>query len=59
MVWSCFPWFRLGPLVPVKGNHNAAADNDILDNFVVPTLWQQFREGPFLFKHDNARSKQK
>jgi hypothetical protein len=24
------------------------------DNFVLPTLCQQFREAPFLFQHDNA-----
>ena len=38
MVW-------LGPLAPVKGNLNATAYNDS----VLPTLWQQFGEGPFLF----------
>ena len=53
MVRICFSWFRLGPLVPVKGNLNATAYN-ILDDSVLPTLWQQFREGPFLFQHDNA-----
>ena len=32
MVWGCFSWFGLGPLVPVKGN----LDNDMV------TVW----EGP-------------
>ena len=26
----------------------------ILDDSVLPTLWQQFGEVPFLFQHDNA-----
>ncbi|GFT56213.1 transposable element Tc1 transposase [Trichonephila clavipes] len=54
MVWGYFSWFRLGPLVPVIKNMNSEMYVDILDNTALPTLWQYFGEGPFLFQQDNC-----
>jgi hypothetical protein len=54
ILWGCFSWFGVGCLVSVKGNINATAYIDILDNSLFITLWQQFGEGPFQFRHDNA-----
>ncbi|KAK3562750.1 hypothetical protein QTP86_006967 [Hemibagrus guttatus] len=45
-------WVGLGPLALVKGTLNASAYQDILDNFMLPTLWEQFGDDPFLFQHD-------
>ena len=39
------------PLSSSEGN-SASAYQDILGNFMLPTLWQQFGDGPFLFQHD-------
>ncbi len=36
----------------MKGNINASAHQDILDNAMLSTLWKQFVEGPVLFQHD-------
>lgn len=35
----------------MKGNLN---DNDILDNSVLPTMWQVSGDDPFVFQHDKA-----
>ena len=52
MVWGCFSGAWFGPLVPVKGTLNASAYQEILDNFMLPSLRKQFGDGPFLFQHD-------
>ncbi|GBM12245.1 hypothetical protein AVEN_155252-1 [Araneus ventricosus] len=38
----------------MKGTVKATNYLDILDNSMLPTLWQQFGKGPFLFQHDRA-----
>ncbi|MCJ8736326.1 hypothetical protein PDJAM_G00258380 [Pangasius djambal] len=40
--------------IPVKGTLNASGYQNILDNSMLPTLWEQFGAGPFLFQHDCA-----
>ncbi|KAK3516233.1 hypothetical protein QTP70_006378 [Hemibagrus guttatus] len=48
-----WPWgVGLGPLVLVKETLNASGYQDILDTFMLQTLWEQFGDDPFLFQHD-------
>ncbi len=49
-----FSGVGLGPLVPVKETLNASGYQNILDNSMLPTLWEQFGARPFPFQHDNA-----
>ena len=43
MMWGCF-----------SGTVKASAYQEILDNFMLPTLWKQFGDAHFLFQHDCA-----
>ena len=46
MVWSYSSGVGLGPLVPVKGTLKVSACQDILDHFMLLTLWKQFGDVP-------------
>ena len=52
MVQGCSAGFGLGNLVPVKGKVTATAYKFILDNYMLPSLWQQLGKDPLLFQHD-------
>ena len=54
MVRCGISWFGLGPLVLVNGSMNSEVYANILENSMLPTLWQQFGIGPFLYQYDNA-----
>lgn len=52
MPWGGFSGLGLGPFVPVRRNLHDSANQDILDNSMLLSLWEQFGEGPFLFQQD-------
>lgn len=49
MIWGHFSEVGISSLFPVKGNLIASAYQNVLDNAMLPMLWQQLVEGPFLF----------
>lgn len=48
LVWFCFFW--LGPFSSFDGKFNTTTHNIILDNGILPTLWQQIVFCLSLFK---------
>jgi hypothetical protein len=54
MVWRCFSWNGLGPLVTLHGNINAEGYKDILTRCVLSTVEDQFGDDDCLYQHDTA-----
>lgn len=50
IAFGCFSGFGLCPFGSMKGPLNATGHKDILANWVIPTLGQQFGEGTLLFQ---------
>ena len=44
----------MSPSVPLKGNLSDSADQENLDNCILPALLEQSGEGPLLFQYDCA-----
>jgi hypothetical protein len=54
IVWVCFLWNGLGPLVILQGNLNAEGYKDILTRCILSTIVDQFDDDDCLYQHDNA-----
>lgn len=54
MVWGCFSWEGLGPLIKIRSTLCADGYKDILDNSALPALWQHFGNDHCLFQQDRA-----
>ena len=57
MLWGCFSWYGLGPLVRIDGRVNSQMYiKDIVSYHLIPFL-EEFEEenGEYFFQQDNAR----
>lgn len=54
MVWGCFTYNGLGPLVRLEGRINAAAYIDVLDDHLLGFIDNLGDEEEYLFQEDNA-----
>ena len=55
MVWGCFSWYGLGPLIIIEGMITGATYSKLLEAHVMPTMLVMFdgMETAY-FQHDNA-----
>jgi transposase len=54
MVWGCFSWHGLGPLVLIKGSVTGKSHAKAINDYVVPTLDELFPRSNGIFQEDNA-----
>jgi transposase len=54
MVWGCFSWWGLGPLVRLHGSITSVSYRRTLSRYAVPVLQDQYPNGNGVFQHDGA-----
>lgn len=54
MVWSCFSYSGIGPLVPIEGTMNAPKYRNVITQHLVPQIATWFGNGRCVFQQDNA-----
>jgi transposase len=54
MVWACFSWINLGPLVLIRGSITGKVHSETLRDYAIPTLKKFFPHGDGIFQEDNA-----
>jgi hypothetical protein len=54
MFWKSFSWFRLGPIVPLRGSVTGSIHANTIRHYVVPTLHKYFPHDNGTFQEDNA-----
>ncbi|CAG8838701.1 26262_t:CDS:2, partial [Racocetra persica] len=54
MFWTCFSWYRLGPIVSIRGNVNGEAYVRLLKEHAIPAIQRLVPNGPGIFQQDSA-----
>ncbi|CAB4439478.1 unnamed protein product [Rhizophagus irregularis] len=54
MFWGYFSWNGLGLIVPLKGSVTGKTHADVINDYVVPTLYKYFPCGNGIFQEDNV-----
>lgn len=54
MVWSCFSYYGLGPIVPVVGTMRQTNYLSTLRDYLLPQVAEWYGSSSCVFQHDNA-----